>query len=94
MNKIVRSHYPVEKLDDDLRAELGPSVDHVTLVVEGEEKQSAERPPTLLDLVRSLPEREGRFKNVDDIVDYVRVVRDGGDLSPWLGPLSTSTRTP
>jgi hypothetical protein len=27
----------------------------------------------------------GTFRSIDDIVDYIRVVRDGGDLSPWLG---------
>jgi hypothetical protein len=91
VNRIVRTHYPVEKLPDDLREELASSVGHVTVVVEAEEVSP--RKQALLDLVRAVQGQTSTFKSNEEIVEYVRAVRDGGDLSPWLAETSTATRT-
>jgi hypothetical protein len=41
VNRIVRQHYPAENLPEDLRADLEPVADHVTIMVESESEAEA-----------------------------------------------------
>ncbi len=92
MNKIVRHHYPADKLPEDLRAALDSGTREVTVTVEGVDAPAAGR--RLLEIVEEGRKHSlGIFRSSDDIVDYIRAVRDGEDLSPWLGNVSTSTPT-
>lgn len=77
MNKIVREHYPVEKLPEDLRAELGLA-QTVTLVIEtnDEEARSAARTAAIAELL----EHRRKLKPSDsDSVERVRKLRDEWD---------------
>jgi predicted RND superfamily exporter protein len=77
MNKIVREHYPVERLPEDLRAELGLART-VTVVIETEEDQS--RSTARAAAVRELLEhRRQLVPSVDDPVERVRKLRDEWD---------------
>lgn len=85
MNKIVREHYPVEKLPEDLRADF-PSDALVTVQVVQEDElifstqpdpMSAEQ---LADLIRR--RHEGKTepgRSIEDIVAEVRALRDEWD---------------
>jgi len=77
MNKIVREHYPVEKLPEDLRAELGLART-VTLVIESEDRPSreAER-KAAIDELRRL--RSTLKPSENDSVARVRQLRDEWD---------------
>jgi len=77
MNKIVREHYPVEKLPADLRAELGLART-VTVVIEAEDESlsKADREAAIAEL------RELRRKlkpSADDSVERIRKLRDEWD---------------
>ena len=74
MNRIVREHYPVERLPEDLRPELGLA-QTVTLVIESDEMTSRERVRSaaiadLLEHRRTLP------PSAPDAVERVRMLRD------------------
>lgn len=74
MNRIVREHYPVEKLPEDLRAGLDPT-ETVRVVVEGTPgpDTSEARLRELLDLAR-------RAQPIgDDPVERIRKLRDEWD---------------
>lgn len=77
MNKIVREHYPVERLPEDLRAELGVART-VKVVIETEDKQ-----PQTIDVKAAIAElRELRSKlkpSSEDSVERVRKLRDEWD---------------
>ena len=77
MNKIVREHYPVEKLPEDLRAELG-LVRTVTVVIEAEDER-----PSRADrdaAIAELQELRRKLKpSADDSVERVRKLRDEWD---------------
>ncbi|AMJ63279.1 hypothetical protein [Bosea sp. PAMC 26642] len=77
MNKIVREHYPVERLPEDLRAELG-LVQTVTLVIEtdGEKSRSVDRAAAIAEL---LEHRRTLRPSADDSVERVRKLRDEWD---------------
>jgi hypothetical protein len=106
MNEIVRKIVSVADLPEHLRAGLDPTrpVEIVQVVPDdhrsglpGLEDQEARRryAADWLERVRAARgDRASPFRSMDDIVDYVRAVRDGGDLSKWLGdpPISTPTR--
>ncbi|HEV7329329.1 MAG TPA: hypothetical protein VGN91_30060 [Bosea sp. (in: a-proteobacteria)] len=78
MNKIVREHYPVEKLPEDLRAELGLA-QTVTVVIE------AETPPRQNDpLVRQAIDELKAYRarlpvTPSDSVERVSKLRDEWD---------------
>lgn len=77
MNKIVREHYPVERLPEDLRAELGLART-VTLVIEAEETT-----PRAVDKEAAIAEfRELRSRlrpSTEDSVERIRKLRDEWD---------------
>jgi hypothetical protein len=54
----------------------------------------AGKPSTKRSLLKIIEEgrrhSRGTFRSADEIVDYIRVVRDGGDLSPWLGNVAAT----
>ena len=77
MNKIVREHYPVERLPEDLRAELGLART-VTVVIEAEEDPSrtAARAAAVAEL---LQHRKTLAPSEDDAVARVRQLRDEWD---------------
>lgn len=74
MNKIVREHYPVEKLPEDLRQGL-PKGQTVTVTVEEEEAApvSKERLMEFLNKARSVE------PIADDPVERIRKLRDEWD---------------
>lgn len=74
MNKIVREHYPVERLPEDLRAELGLART-VTLVIETDdaETRSAARAAAIAEL---LEHRRKLKPSANDSVARVRKLRD------------------
>lgn len=77
MNKIVREHYPVERLPADLRADLGLAKT-VTLVIETEDdpSRSAARAAAIAEL---LEHRRKLAPSVSDSVERVRKLRDEWD---------------
>lgn len=86
MNKIVREHYPVEKLPEDLRAEV-EGLDTVTVTIDAEPEQQAgeSRPgkaswPALLERLRAL-RASGEIEPVtsEEAVARIRALRDEWD---------------
>lgn len=81
MNKIVREHYPVEKLPEDLR-ELVHDASEVSLVITFTEATSSNRPPLAsgADVVRQIrklrEQSSGPTRSMDEIVSDVRALRD------------------
>lgn len=73
MNKIVRTHYPVSELPDDLRLEAGPA-SHVTVTLEPEEPPG--RRPTLDEI---MSRRQPPFLTADQIDTHIRAERDAWD---------------
>lgn len=67
MNKIVREHYPVEKLPEDLQAELVPG-STVTLTIEATELRSNQQ-----------PQRHG---NISDLLERIQKLRASGVIKP------------
>lgn len=83
MNKIVRDHYPVEKLPADLREGLGDSAT-VKIVIEAEAEPSSE-PKKLLTIEETL-EMIRRYKELgypsvssEEAVARIRELRDEWD---------------
>jgi hypothetical protein len=105
MNEVVRKIVSVSDLPEELREGLDPSrpveiIQDCTANAEhaaGGDEQAARRQRTIewLENVRAARgDRASPFRSMDDIVDYVRAVRDGGDISKWVGdpPISTPMR--
>jgi len=91
MNELVRKIIPVAELPAELQVDFDPN-GQVEIVGAAAKQSGGAR--DLLERVREYrSKRRPRFNSPDDVVAYVRAVRDGGDLEPWLGPCSTSTRT-
>jgi hypothetical protein len=68
MNKIVREHYPVEKLPDDLRAGILPG-ERVTVTIVAESRARADR---LLEAMEA-PDRPRRSKeDIDRLTALIR----------------------
>lgn len=77
MNKIVREHYPVERLPEDLRAELGLART-VTVVIEAEDQAPPKRDREAA--IAELRELRSKLKpSADDAVERVRRLRDEWD---------------
>lgn len=75
MNKIVREHYPVSRLPDDLKAQLG-SMKYVRLVIEDIDERPAPSRETLLQLIEGVRRAEPIG---DDPVERIRKLRDEWD---------------
>lgn len=79
MNKIVREHYPVEKLPEDLRAELGLART-VTLTIETDVPTEHERQRrhsnVLAALQRARAAVRGRGVTAEEAVARIRDLRD------------------
>ena len=78
MNKIVREHYPVDRLPKDLQGELGDAR-LVTVTIERERAPIGKD-----DLVRQLREEKARMKpgegvSMEEAVARVRTLRDEWD---------------
>tara|TARA_R110002124_G_scaffold114535_28_gene269496 strand:- start:10044 stop:10301 length:258 start_codon:yes stop_codon:yes gene_type:complete len=84
MNKIVREHYPVENLPEDLRA-LVPNASEVLLeiTVANELPSETARPMTGAETAAMIRElhrkRAGGGRTMDEIVKEVRELRDEWD---------------
>lgn len=77
MNRIVREHYPVERLPEDLRAELGLArTAKIVIEVEEDRSRSKARADAIADL---LEHRRGLAPSPDDSVARVRKFRDEWD---------------
>lgn len=86
MNKIVREHYPVEKLPADLRAEV-EGLNTVTVTIDAEPEQQAGESrqgkaswPELLERLRAL-RASGEIEAVtsEEAVARIRALRDEWD---------------
>ncbi|WP_375462036.1 hypothetical protein [uncultured Enterovirga sp.] len=92
MNEIVRKIVPVSSLPPELQNDFDPE-GRVEIVGRPDPGRT---PSSLIDIIetyRRTRTHPSRFRDGDDVVAYVRALRDGGDLEPWLGPCSTSTPT-
>ena len=77
MNRIVREHYPADRLPDDLRQELG-LVQTVTITIAADEATSREeaRSAAIADI---LEHRKRLQPSAPDAVERVRKLRDEWD---------------
>ena len=80
MNRIVREHYPVSKLPEELRDELSGQ-QRVTLTIQwGADESGTELATKRPDTVKSLEElfamAEPTFKSLDEVTAHVRSLRD------------------
>ena len=76
MNKIVREHYPVDKLPEDLR-ELFPNAEEVTIeisVADEAREQTGAETVAMFKQLRGPPGEQN--KTMGDIVRDVRLLRD------------------
>lgn len=84
MNKIIREHYPVEKLPEDLRANL-PAGANVTVEITQEDAQRDVRPlaktaEEAAALIRQLQShKSGQGRTEQEIVAEIRALRDEWD---------------
>jgi hypothetical protein len=77
MNTIVREHYPVAKLPEDLREGLDPN--GMAMVTVTPESLAPRQKSRALEIMRRYHETHPpRFRDVEEILDHVRRVRDGG----------------
>ncbi len=73
MNRIVKAHYPVSALPEDLRQGLDPTAD-VTVIVE-----ETERPARVRSIDELFAARRPPFRSADEIVREIREQRDAWD---------------
>jgi hypothetical protein len=85
MNRIVREHYPVEKLPEDLREGI-PAGEQVKVIVEpervafeGSSLQDLQRPERVLTLEEMFAMRRPVYSSVEETVAHVRTLRDEWD---------------
>jgi sirohydrochlorin ferrochelatase len=78
MNKIVREHYPVEKLPEDLRAELGLART-ATITIEPESRPSHKDPAVRKAIEQLNAHRERLPITPSDSVERVSRLRDEWD---------------
>jgi hypothetical protein len=73
MNRIVRSHFPVEKLPQELREGLAPET-RVTVTIEAETQSGNSRSPlTFQDIFAA---RQPPFRTKEEIDDDLRTDRE------------------
>jgi hypothetical protein len=78
VNKIVREHYPVANLPEDLREGLDPTG---TAIVTVTPEPAAAAKTSPLDIVREYRAKHSpRYRDDQEILDLVRRVRDGDPL--------------
>ena len=73
MNKIVREHYPVDKLPEDLRELLDPSKP-VTLVIEQDDEAACPDPKR--EFMRFFGAAKERNTSATEAVRRIRTLRD------------------
>jgi hypothetical protein len=73
MNRIVKAHYPVSSLPEDLREGLDPSGE-VTVIVE-----ESDRPKKTMSIDEIFAARRPPFRSVEDIDRQIRELRDEWD---------------
>lgn len=73
MNRIVKAHYPVSALPEDLRQGLDPAAD-ITVIIEEAEPQKKH-----LSIEELFAARRPPFRSAEDIVRQIRQDRDGWD---------------
>jgi hypothetical protein len=78
MNKIVREHYPVSKLPEDLRPSDDPNA-RVTVIVEQEPADSLKRPEHVMTLEEIFAARRPPFRTKEEIDADLRQQRDEWD---------------
>ncbi len=75
MNRIVREHYPVEKLPEDLRAELGVAVSvKLTIEAETSSDDNSLRHDGHFSRYRHLA--RPHFSSVDEVNAHIAALRD------------------
>ena len=81
MNRIVRDHYPVSKLPEDLREGFGADDEvRVTVDVLDEPQDPGELPNARAGLFsRYRPIVEARFTSIEQVNDHVRALRNEWD---------------
>lgn len=83
MNKIVREHYPVEKLPEDLRVLFSDTASvTIEVVAEGDHPTSGLSSKDAVALMRQMQEensRKGRGITEQEAVDRIRTLRDEWD---------------
>ncbi len=81
MNRIVREHYPVSKLPEDLREGFGPHDEvRVTIDAAPEEVVPANQPNARAGLFSQYkPLVKARFTFLEEINDHVRALREEWD---------------
>jgi hypothetical protein len=77
VNRIVRERYPVDRLPDDLRQDLGLAIT-ATVVISPEETTSRVRARSVA-IAALLEHRKTLQPTPDDAVDRVRALRDEWD---------------
>jgi hypothetical protein len=78
MNKIVREHYPVSQLPEDLRAAIGDA-QSVTVTIQAEESAApiAQQPATSEDwYTRYKHIRRNNYKTTGEVNEWVSSLRD------------------
>lgn len=79
MNKIVREHYPVENLPEDLRQSLPPGIT-VRLTVELDNDKPVPGPPARRAWLEDIMRRKADIQvTSDDPVQRIRQLRDEWD---------------
>jgi hypothetical protein len=73
MNRIVKAHYPVSSLPEDLREGFDPSGE-VTVIVE-----AMDRPKKPMSIDEIFAARRPPFRSVEDIDRQIRELRDEWD---------------
>ncbi|WP_294539433.1 hypothetical protein [uncultured Rhodoblastus sp.] len=71
MNRIVKAHYPVSALPEDLRQGFDPDAD-VTVIVE-----ESDRPENILSIEELFAARRPPFRSAEEIDRQIRQERDG-----------------
>ena len=83
MNRIVREHYPVSKLPEELQKEF-PGQDEVTLTIEArtplkENREGPEPPYGWGGFSRYRHLAKNNFQSTEEVVAHVRALRDEWD---------------
>jgi hypothetical protein len=78
MNKIVREHYPVSKLPEELRPGTDPNA-QVTVTIEQESADSLQRPEHVMTLEEIFAARQPPFRTKEQIDTDLRRQRDEWD---------------
>ncbi|MDJ0447740.1 hypothetical protein [Methylocystis sp. JR02] len=78
MNKIVRRHFPAERLPKDLRDEIGDGR-HVTITIEIEEELGPQKTAEKDWFSRYERLRRSTFHSLEEVNEHVRAMRDEWD---------------